>query len=108
MPPAPPHSIPLTDRPGALDAVHDMHPRPARAAHSPEGLATQPAALPAWDLSDLYPAADSPLLAADLDAADAAAEAFNARYAGTLSGLSGAELAAAWPNTSASRRSSAA
>ena len=67
--------------------------RPA-AAHSPEGLATQPAALPAWDLSDLYPAADSPLLAADLDAADVAAGAFNARYAGTLPGLSGADLAA--------------
>ena len=53
------------------------------------------AALPAWDLSDLYPAIDSPRIAADLDAVEAAAKVFATRYAGTLAALPGAELAAA-------------
>jgi oligoendopeptidase F len=51
--------------------------------------------LPAWDLSDLYPAADSAAVRADFAAAEAAATAFETRYAGKLSGLSGAALAAA-------------
>ena len=80
-----------------------MHPMSmihasASPVRSPEGLATlpvQPASLPAWDLSDLYPAADSPQITADLDRADAAAAAFSARYSGKLAGLSGAELAMA-------------
>ncbi len=53
------------------------------------------AALPVWDLRDLYPAPDSPELAADLDAAAAAAKSFSAQYAGMLAGLPGASLAAA-------------
>ncbi|WP_174247301.1 M3 family oligoendopeptidase [Acidisphaera sp. L21] len=63
----------------------------------PEGLAAtgQSAALPSWDLSDLYPGTDSPRVAADLDAADAAASAFAAKYAGKLATLPGASLAAA-------------
>jgi oligoendopeptidase F len=51
--------------------------------------------LPAWDLNDLYPGMDAPELKADLDRADAAAKAFQERYAGTLPGLSGDALAEA-------------
>ena len=51
--------------------------------------------LPEWDLSDLYPAPDSPELEADLRAADSASQAFEAAYAGKLAGLGGAELGAA-------------
>jgi oligoendopeptidase F len=42
------------------------------------------AALPAWDLSDLYPAPDSPLLEADFARAEDAAKAFAAAYQGKL------------------------
>jgi oligoendopeptidase F len=42
------------------------------------------AALPAWDLSDLYPAPDSPELEADFARAEAAAKAFASAYAGKL------------------------
>ena len=51
--------------------------------------------LPSWDLTDLYPAPDSPELAADLDRAESRARAFQAARAGTLARLPGAELAAA-------------
>ena len=44
---------------------------------------------PEWDLSDLYPSPDSPLLEQDLVAATDAATAFHASYAGKLAGLSG-------------------
>ncbi len=79
----------------------DMSKRPfAPLPHMPEGLAAVPnppglpAALPAWDLSDLYPAVGSPLVKADLDAAEAAAIAF-ASHAGKLAAMPGAGLAAA-------------
>lgn len=49
-------------------------------------------ALPAWDLSDLYPAPDSPAVGRDLDTAEADAKSFNASYAGRLARLSGREL----------------
>jgi oligoendopeptidase F len=52
------------------------------------------AGLPNWDLTDLYPAPDSPELLADLDAAAKAAKAFFARFAGTLETLQGPALAA--------------
>ena len=42
------------------------------------------AALPAWDLSDLYPAPDSPMLEADFKRAEEAAIAFAAAYKGNL------------------------
>ncbi|CAA7627729.1 Oligoendopeptidase F-like protein [Candidatus Terasakiella magnetica] len=45
--------------------------------------------LPEWDLSDLYPAPDSPELEADLTAAWDAAKAFEEAYAGKLVALSG-------------------
>ena len=57
--------------------------------------ATTAAALPKWDLTDLYPAPDSPELAAALDAAESQAAAFASRYAGQLATLSGARLAIA-------------
>nr|WP_294544539.1 M3 family oligoendopeptidase [uncultured Rhodopila sp.] len=50
--------------------------------------------LPAWDLSDLYPSPDSPLVTEDLDRAEATAKAFARSHAGTLAGLSGSALAA--------------
>ncbi len=51
--------------------------------------------LPEWDLSDLYPAMDSPALSSDLDAMAAAAAAFKAKYAGAVASLDGAALGAA-------------
>jgi oligoendopeptidase F len=53
------------------------------------------AALPSWDLSDLYPGPDSPAVEADLKQAEQQARSFAAAYAGKLAGLSGAALAAA-------------
>jgi oligoendopeptidase F len=51
--------------------------------------------LPTWNLADLYPAPDSPALAADLDAAAGKVKAFRERYAGRLAALDGAALGAA-------------
>jgi oligoendopeptidase F len=53
------------------------------------------AALPSWDLADLFPGPDSPELEAALDAAARASRAFAAAHAGRLAGMSGADLAAA-------------
>ena len=53
------------------------------------------ATLPVWDLSDLYPAPDSPALQSDLSGAEASARAFKDRYAGKLAASSGDVLAAA-------------
>ncbi|MEA2738613.1 MAG: oligoendopeptidase [Acetobacteraceae bacterium] len=50
--------------------------------------------LPAWDLSDLYPSPDSPLVMADLARAEQTAKGFARAHAGTLASLSGAALAA--------------
>ena len=67
------------------------------ATRAPDGAATGAAAetLPSWDLADLYPGQDSPLLAADLKAADTAARAFSDTYAGKLAMLTGAAVAEA-------------
>src|SRR5690606_23308837 len=43
--------------------------------------------LPEWNLADLYPAMDSPLLKADLAKADADSVAFEERYKGKLAPL---------------------
>ena len=51
--------------------------------------------LPVWDLSDLYPAPDSPKLQADLSEAEASARDFKERYTGKLATAPGATLAAA-------------
>ena len=50
-------------------------------------------ALPEWDLSDLYPATDSPELAADLARAGEEAKALRARFEGRMAALDGAGLA---------------
>ncbi len=50
--------------------------------------------LPAWDLSDLYPARDSKELAHDMERVTSEADALEARYAGRVGELSGAELGA--------------
>lgn len=61
-----------------------------------EQAATGPAeALPNWDLTDLYPAPDSPELAAELDRAAADAKSFAQTYQGKIAGLTGKNLAAA-------------
>jgi oligoendopeptidase F len=52
-------------------------------------------ALPRWDLTDLYPAPDSPELAAELDRAAADAKSFAQAYQGQVAGLSGKALATA-------------
>ena len=51
-----------------------------------------PGALPAWDLSDLYPAPDSPELAADIASLETEVQRFAARYQGRLAELSPAEM----------------
>ncbi|MCU0987969.1 MAG: oligoendopeptidase F, partial [Acetobacteraceae bacterium] len=67
---------------------------PVLAPEAPAGAAAAES-LPAWDLTDLYPGPDSPEVKADLEAAEAAARDFAARYKGRLAALSGGELAAA-------------
>src|SRR5271165_637308 len=62
-------------------------------ATAPSGGATED--LPAWDLSALYPAPDSPAVEAAFAAADSAARAFAEAYAGKLAAMDGAALAAA-------------
>lgn len=51
--------------------------------------------LPRWDLSDLYPAIDSPALERDFTEARAQAEKFAADYQGRLAALTGAQMAEA-------------
>ena len=46
-------------------------------------------ALPEWNLADLYPAPDSPALAADLDRAERDARAFRRRWNGKLAAADG-------------------
>ncbi|HZH47090.1 MAG TPA: M3 family oligoendopeptidase [Roseococcus sp.] len=53
------------------------------------------AALPSWDLSDLYAGPQDPGLAADLERAEIRAREFQARHAGRLAAASGDTLAAA-------------
>ncbi|HZF76151.1 MAG TPA: M3 family oligoendopeptidase [Acetobacteraceae bacterium] len=56
---------------------------------------TQGAALPAWNLGDLYASPSDPRLAADLDRAEADARAFADAHAGKLASMSGDALASA-------------
>ena len=51
--------------------------------------------LPSWNLADLYLAPDSPAIEADLVKADEEAIAFQTRYAGRLTEMSGQDLAVA-------------
>ncbi len=64
-------------------------------ARHPDGAAAASAALPSWDLGDLYASPQDPRIEADLAAAREGAERFAAAYQGKLAELSGAELAAA-------------
>jgi oligoendopeptidase F len=75
--------------------MHD--PRSPLPVTAPEGGAATASLerLPAWDLSDLYPAPDSPEVAADLERAERAARDFAAAHAGKLAALSGHALAVA-------------
>ncbi|HVY13866.1 MAG TPA: M3 family oligoendopeptidase [Rhodopila sp.] len=52
------------------------------------------AALPEWDLSDLYPGPDSAEVKADMERAERMAKAFASSHAGTLAALTGPALAA--------------
>jgi oligoendopeptidase F len=67
------------------------HTAPADAVSSPQAAE----GLPSWDLSDLYPAPDSPAVEADFAKAEKAARAFAAALQGRLAAMSGGELAAA-------------
>ncbi len=69
--------------------------RKSEIVRHPEGFSGGDAALPVWDLTDLYAAPDDARIEVDLQAAQAQAAAFEAQYRGRLAGLSGAELAAA-------------
>ncbi len=60
----------------------------------PEGLSAA-ASLPAWNLGDLYASPQDPQITRDLQAAEAAAVAFEAQYKTCLAGLTGADLAGA-------------
>lgn len=62
---------------------------------SPLDAAAGEAALPSWDLADLYASPADPAIQADLDRAEAQARAFQERLAGQLDGLSGDALAEA-------------
>lgn len=65
------------------------------AAHPKEVNDEKLGTLPAWDLTDLYPAPDSTELENDLVAVEKSAIAFNAKYAGKLADLDGDALCAA-------------
>jgi oligoendopeptidase F len=66
-----------------------------RLARHPEGLSGGAAALPDWNLNDLYAGPQDARIGADLAAAQEGAQAFAARYQGQLAAMSGAELAGA-------------
>ena len=62
---------------------------------SPLDAAAGEAALPSWDLADLYGAPSDPAINADLDRAQAQAGSFQERFSGKLHSLSGDTLAQA-------------
>ncbi|HYI84005.1 MAG TPA: M3 family oligoendopeptidase [Acetobacteraceae bacterium] len=59
------------------------------------GAAPGGAALPVWDLGDLYRSPEDPALAAELEVAETEAKGFAARHAGKLGAMDGAALATA-------------
>jgi oligoendopeptidase F len=68
------------------------HTAPADAAASSRQFAD---GLPSWDLTDLYPAADSPAVDADFAMAEKAAQVFAEAHQGRLAAAAGDALAAA-------------
>ncbi len=75
--------------PHVLPRLPDGQVVPADAAEEALGI------LPAWDLTDLFPAPGSPEITTTLDGAEAAASAFEEEHKGKLATLSGAGLAGA-------------
>src|SRR5262245_47773803 len=67
----------------------------SRSATKRQSARAELGALPEWNLADLYPAPDSPLLRRDLDRADRDTKDFAGKWRGRLAGLPGGELAAA-------------
>src|SRR5580704_13814254 len=61
--------------------------RAAAEAATRDAQTAELGALPEWNLSDLYPAMDSPAFAGDLAKADADCAAFNAAYRGQIESL---------------------
>jgi oligoendopeptidase F len=59
------------------------------------GASVSAEALPSWDLTDLYPAMDSPELKAELDGGEADAKSFAKTYQGKIATLPGKKLAEA-------------
>ena len=84
--------------PGAAQAhlrpqpVTPMTERATRGQDTAAAEAYDVAALPGWDLTDLYPAPDSDALRRDLDQAAAAAEALHEEFAGRVADLDGEDL----------------
>ncbi len=78
-----------------MEVMQILPGRSREIARSPLDAAGGDAALPSWDLSDLYKGEDDPALKKDLARAEAEAIAFSKRYQGKLAGLSGDDLAAA-------------
>lgn len=68
----------------AKDKLTMTRPGVLTASDGQTSPAPRPEALPAWDLTDLYPAIDSPALQADLDRAETLSAKFAETYAGTL------------------------
>src|SRR3979411_2886769 len=62
-----------------------MSPRSSLAPAKP--TKSKPAALPEWNLADLYPALDAPEVKADLDRVDADCQAFEETYKGRLADM---------------------
>ncbi len=61
-------------------------------ASAPESMSGDLGPLPAWDLTDLYPATDSAELEADLGRIEDSVRAFHDRHAGKVADLDGAKL----------------
>ncbi len=70
-------------------------PDAAAGVNAPSLAGATSSGLPNWDLRDLYPSPDSPLIGRDLDRAEAEARAFAAAHAGRLAAHPGALLAEA-------------
>src|SRR5262245_38218730 len=56
---------------------------------APAGARAELSGLPGWNLADLYPGIDSPVLARDLEQAASDAESFAARYQNKLAEIAG-------------------
>ena len=74
------HPVLSADFESAFAAARHAAPATAAAVQSAERL-------PEWNLTDLYPAMDSPELKADLDKADVACKAFETAFKGKLAAL---------------------